>query len=55
MNHPDSFELDRQAKELRRQELGRLLGHLSCLARKAWARLASRPEPSCRPCGGLAA
>lgn len=55
MSHPDAFDLDRQAKELRRQEFGRLLDELSCLARKAWARLASRREPSCRSCGELAA
>ena len=55
MSHPDPFDLDRQAKELRRRELARQLEELSCAARKAWARLSSRREPSCRPCGGLAA
>jgi hypothetical protein len=54
MSHLDPFELDRQAKALRHQEMARTIEELWCAARKAWARIANRPRPACRPCGELA-
>jgi hypothetical protein len=55
MSHLDPFALDRKARELRHQEITRMIDGLWCAARKVWARVANRPRPACRPCGELAA
>lgn len=54
MNPTDRSDTDRRAKDLRQQEIARLLGEFRCTVRKALARAGQRPTPACPTRPGLA-
>lgn len=55
MDRLDHSAIDRQARDLRREEIAKLVRDLVCTTRRAWFRLRDRTAPACDPCRGMAA